>query len=97
MDRVPEIMNTALRSLSRCLGYYWPADAEGRNDLVENNLAIHIAHAFLERSYAVIADDVPRILCTAILQIPSCLIVLVPIFKVDILREPIILTGTILG
>ena len=56
MQTVAEIMTVAARSQGRSLGYYWPADARGSNDLAENNLGFHVAHAFLQFGYAVFAE-----------------------------------------
>ena len=56
MHTVAEIMAAAARSQGRSLGYYWPADATGSNDLAENNLAFHVAHACISRGCAVFAE-----------------------------------------
>ncbi len=56
MVHIPDIMNETSASQARSLSYYWPADAAGEKDLAENNLAVHMAHAFFLRGYAVFAE-----------------------------------------
>lgn len=50
------IVQRTVASQCRSLDYYWPADARFRNDIVENNLTLHFAHAFLVGGYAVLAE-----------------------------------------
>jgi hypothetical protein len=42
--------------LGLSLKHSWPADAQGQQDPAENNLALHLAHAWLARGDAVFAE-----------------------------------------
>lgn len=53
---IEELLACAATSMSRSLQYYWPADADGKNDCAENNLTLHVAHACLARRFAVFAE-----------------------------------------
>ncbi len=55
-NEIEAVMVEANKSQTRSLSYYWPADAGSNNDLAENNLALHVAQAFLKKNYAVFAE-----------------------------------------